>query len=287
LSAFGYEQRPEYEYGPTYDSRPDYDLRTPSYDMRPWSAEADQDPEGEAEAPSRRRSTRVLVIAGAVVALVLVGAMAFAGTVLLGGGPAAKTAAASGNDGGAGGGQQVADPATSTDASAPASPDASPTPVESDPPSPTPTKASPARTTAGAGATNKGAPENLSAENQVLVIVNAERAKAGCKALTVDNRLAAAARKHSADMVARNYFSHTTPDGVDFSKRIDNEGYRWSTVGENIAAGQPNAVEVMKAWMKSPGHRANILNCAFRNIGIGVAFQNRRPFWTQDFGTLR
>jgi uncharacterized protein YkwD len=283
LSAFGYEQRPEYQYGPSYDSRPDYDLRAPDYDLRPWP---DQDPEEEAEAP-RRRSTRVLVIAASVVALMLVGAMAFAGTVLLGGGPAAKTANATGDDGGAGGGQQVADPATSTEASAPASPDASPTPVASDTPSPAPTKATPAKTTPGQGSTNKGALENLSVENQVLVIVNAERAKAGCKALTVDNRLAAAARKHSADMVARNYFSHTTPDGVEFSKRIDNEGYKWSTVGENIAAGQPNAVEVMKAWMKSPGHRANILNCTFRNIGIGIAFDGRRPFWTQDFGTPR
>ena len=56
---------------------------------------------------------------------------------------------------------------------------------------------------------------------------------------------------------------------------------------ENIAAGQPNPVEVMKAWMKSPGHRANILSCAFRNVGVGIALDGRRPVWTQDFGTLR
>ena len=128
---------------------------------------------------------------------------------------------------------------------------------------------------------------NLPAETAVLVIVNAERAKAGCKPLTVDPPLAAAARKHSADMAARDYFSHTTPDGVTFSQRIDAEGYRWSFVGENIAAGQRNATEVMKAWMNSPGHRANILNCQFRNIGIGVVQNGKSPVWTQDFGTPR
>jgi uncharacterized protein YkwD len=128
---------------------------------------------------------------------------------------------------------------------------------------------------------------NLPAETAVLVIVNAERARAGCKALTVDSRLAAAARKHSADMAARDYFSHTTPNGVTFSQRIDAEGYRWSLVGENIAAGQRDATEVMRDWMNSPGHRANILNCQFRNIGIGVVQNGKSPVWTQDFGTPR
>ena len=65
-------------------------------------------------------------------------------------------------------------------------------------------------------------------------IVNDERATAGCPALTVDDRYHGA-RAHSADMAARDYFSHTTPEGVAFSTRITNAGYRWSSAGENIA----------------------------------------------------
>jgi uncharacterized protein YkwD len=137
--------------------------------------------------------------------------------------------------------------------------------------------------------TKTGAPNvaNLPAEAAVLTLVNAERAKAGCKAVTNDSRLARAAEKHSADMIARDYFSHTTPDGVDFATRIENEGYRWSNAGENIASGQRNATEVMKAWMNSPGHRANILNCNFKNLGVGMVLDGSRPMWTQDFGTER
>jgi uncharacterized protein YkwD len=122
------------------------------------------------------------------------------------------------------------------------------------------------------------------AEAAVFAIVNQERAKAHCNPLTVDSRLTTAARRHSADMAARGYFDHATPDGVSFATRITNAGYRWSTAGENIAKGQPTAASVMKAWMNSPGHRANILNCSYRNIGIGLAYSPRRePVWTQDF----
>ncbi len=132
------------------------------------------------------------------------------------------------------------------------------------------------------------APEGLSsAEAAVFMIVNQERAKvAGCKPLTVDSRLTLAARRHSADMAARGYFDHTTPEGVAFATRITRAGYRWSTAGENIAKGQQTAASVMRAWMNSPGHRANILNCKYRNIGVGLAYSPRRePVWTQDFAT--
>jgi uncharacterized protein YkwD len=286
LSAFGYEQRPEYEYGPSYDSRPDYDLRAPDYDLRPWS---DRDPEPEEEPePRPKKTTRMLVVAGSVIALLLVGAVAFAGTVLLGGNPTKTNATA----GGAGGGEQLADPATVTSADASVEPtpsdvaESTPSPEVVDSPSPTPPKASPTKTKASP--TRAAPQENTSQENAVLQIVNAERAKAGCKALTIDSRLTAAARKHSADMAARNYFSHDSLEGVSFSQRIDREGYRWSTVGENIAAGQDSPTSVMKAWMNSPGHRANILNCSFRNIGIGLKLGGKfRFYWTQDFGTLR
>jgi uncharacterized protein YkwD len=120
----------------------------------------------------------------------------------------------------------------------------------------------------------------------VVTIVNAERAKAGCAALTTDDRLIAAARGHSADMAARGYFSHTTPEGVEFSTRITSAGYRWSGAGENIAKGQRTAAAVMTSWMNSAGHKANILNCGFKNIGVGVAADAQGSLvWTQEFAS--
>jgi len=122
-------------------------------------------------------------------------------------------------------------------------------------------------------------------EGAVLTLVNQERAKVNnCKPLTMDSRLTAAARGHSADMAAKNYFDHTSKDGTPFATRIKNAGYQWSTAGENIAKGQKDAASVMTSWMNSPGHRANILNCAYKNIGIGLAYDARHtPYWTQDF----
>lgn len=127
---------------------------------------------------------------------------------------------------------------------------------------------------------------NTAQEAEVVTIVNAERAKAGCAALTADDRLTAAARGHSADMAARGYFSHTTPEGVAFSTRITSAGYRWSSAGENIAKGQRTPAEVMTAWMNSAGHKANILNCGFKNIGVGVVADAQGSLvWTQDFAS--
>ena len=127
---------------------------------------------------------------------------------------------------------------------------------------------------------------NAAAEAEVVSLVNAERAKAKCAAVTVDSRLVAAARGHSADMAARNFFSHTTPEGVDFAARITKAGYRWSGAGENIAKGQRTPADVMKSWMNSAGHKANILNCGFKNLGVGVAADSTgAPIWTQDFAS--
>jgi uncharacterized protein YkwD len=128
---------------------------------------------------------------------------------------------------------------------------------------------------------------NSSYEQQVLAITNTERAKAGCKPLTWNSKLATAARKHSQDMAAKDYFSHTSLDGTNFATRISNEGYRWSGAAENIAKGQRTPADVMKAWMNSSGHRANILNCGFKDLGVGLAYQGRTPIWTQNFGSQR
>ncbi|MFD9857619.1 CAP domain-containing protein [Streptomyces alboflavus] len=123
-----------------------------------------------------------------------------------------------------------------------------------------------------------------STAQQVLDLVNAERQKAGCRPLTTNSKLATAAQRHSADMKARNYFSHTSPDGTDPGRRITAAGYRWSTYGENIARGQQTAKSVMTSWMNSSGHRANILNCSFKELGVGVVKGSGGPWWTQNFG---
>ncbi|MGW2212022.1 sigma-70 family RNA polymerase sigma factor [Streptomyces sp. NPDC001781] len=119
---------------------------------------------------------------------------------------------------------------------------------------------------------------------RVIALVNDERAKAGCGPVSEDRLLDAAAQGHSEDMGTRRFFDHTNPDGAGPDARITAAGYRWSAYGENIAQGQRTAESVMAAWMNSPGHRANILNCSFRNLGVGVHEGSGGPWWTQDFG---
>lgn len=125
----------------------------------------------------------------------------------------------------------------------------------------------------------------LTYQQQVVQLVNAQRAKVGCRALVTDARLARAAQAHSADMARRRYFSHTSPDGRTFVQRIRAQGYMGTRLGENIAAGYRTPSTVMAAWMKSAGHRANILNCRYTAIGVGYATGGPYgTYWTQDFG---
>ncbi len=164
--------------------------------------------------------------------------------------------------------------------------DPTPQPTAADP-SATPSGAAPsASASASAVRSTPPQPPPPSPEALVLNLVNLERARAGCRPVTADTRLAAAARGHSADMARRDFFDHTNPDGLDPGRRITVAGYRWSTYGENIAVGYPDARAVMKGWMNSTGHRHNILDCRFRNLGVGLAYNVRHyPYWTQDFGT--
>nr|WP_282693953.1 CAP domain-containing protein [Streptomyces sp. CC208A] len=145
----------------------------------------------------------------------------------------------------------------------------------------------PTRTTAApTGGTDTGPGDGTgqgSAADQVIELVNAERAKAGCGPLTANATLTSAAQGHSDDMAARDFFDHTDPDGDGPGDRITAAGYPWSTYGENIAKGQTTPEQVMDAWMNSPGHRANILNCSFKEIGIGI-HTDGGPYWTQVFG---
>ncbi|MGW2997256.1 CAP domain-containing protein, partial [Streptomyces sp. NPDC001193] len=124
-------------------------------------------------------------------------------------------------------------------------------------------------------------------ESAVLALVNKERATAGCGPLTTNSKLSAAARAYSDTMARSGVMSHTGPDGSTMTSRVEAAGYAWSRLGENIARGQADADAVMNAWMNSSGHRANILNCAFKEIGIGVHKGDGGPWWTQDFGASK
>ncbi|MFJ3308027.1 CAP domain-containing protein [Streptomyces sp. NPDC086549] len=143
-----------------------------------------------------------------------------------------------------------------------------------------PKKAPQASAHASAPATVSSA---AAAEAQVLKLVNEERAKVGCSAVSANSSLTSLAAAFSDDMAARGFFDHTDPDGATPWDRADKAGIT-GLGGENIARGQADAAAVMKAWMNSPGHRANILNCDFKTLGVGVHFGADGPWWTQDFG---
>jgi uncharacterized protein YkwD len=119
----------------------------------------------------------------------------------------------------------------------------------------------------------------------VVALVNSERGKVGCGPLTVNAQLTKAAQNHSNDMAMNQTMSHDGSDGSSPGTRITRAGYTWSTYGENVAYGYTTPESVMAGWMSSPGHKANILNCAFKEIGVGHAQPG--DYWTQDFGTAR
>ncbi|MDX3372379.1 CAP domain-containing protein, partial [Streptomyces sp. ME02-6987-2C] len=120
---------------------------------------------------------------------------------------------------------------------------------------------------------------------EVVGLTNRERAGAGLPALAVDARLTAAAQAHSADMVTRDFYSHTDPDGGKPWDRAAAAGADRRSVGENIACGQRSPAEVVEGWMNSPGHRANILEAGFTHIGVGLAGGGRAgTYWTQLLG---
>ncbi|MFC9294253.1 CAP domain-containing protein [Streptomyces sp. NPDC057011] len=161
--------------------------------------------------------------------------------------------------------------------------------TETPPPAPRPAQPKPqpkpVKPPVTTSAPTASAPAPTGAAAEVLALVNQERAAAGCPALTVNAKLTKAAQDHSADMAAHNTMSHTGSDGSDPGQRITRAGYAWQTYGENVAYGYSTAAKVMEGWMNSPGHRANILNCSFKEIGIGLAQPGQ--YWTQDFGAAR
>ncbi|MCG3043377.1 CAP domain-containing protein, partial [Streptomyces sp. S1A] len=123
------------------------------------------------------------------------------------------------------------------------------------------------------------------AEARVVELVNSERARAGCAPLKVNEKLTEAARAHSQDMADHRNMSHTGSDGSGPGDRIERAGYEWRTYGENVAHGYRTPESVMDGWMSSPGHKRNILNCSFEEIGVGLAQPG--DYWTQTFGAAR
>lgn len=116
---------------------------------------------------------------------------------------------------------------------------------------------------------------------QVVNLTNQERAKAGLKALQIDTKLTQSAQAKSQDMKNKNYFSHTSPTYGSPFDQMKSMGITYKSAAENIAMGQRNAAEVVDAWMKSPGHKANIMNGSFTHIGVGLS--DSGYYWTQQF----
>jgi uncharacterized protein YkwD len=122
-------------------------------------------------------------------------------------------------------------------------------------------------------------------ENQVIALTNKQRRAHGCPALRSNAYLRKSSRGHTVTMATRSQMSHQLAGEPRFTVRISRAGYtRWSLVAENVARGFSGPTAVVRAWMASPGHRRNILNCRLRDIGVGVALQGGQLWWTQNFG---
>jgi uncharacterized protein YkwD len=128
-------------------------------------------------------------------------------------------------------------------------------------------------------------------EKSTFALHNSERRDRDLKPLCVHPDLQKAARSHSEDMIRRDYFSHDTKGRNESScERVRRFGYRWRACRENIGYNStPN--KMFGAWMRSPGHRRNILNAKFREVGIGARTGNyngsKTTMYTADFGARR
>ena len=121
--------------------------------------------------------------------------------------------------------------------------------------------------------------EEMAAE--VARLVNEHRARQGCAPLAWDAAAVRAAQAHSDDMARRGYFNHVSPEGGNVGSRVTAAGASWRAVAENIASGQPTAEAVVRSWLSSSGHRANIENCVYTRQGVGY----RDRVWTHVFYT--
>lgn len=122
---------------------------------------------------------------------------------------------------------------------------------------------------------------------QVIALTNAERENAGLKPLVANDNLTRASQAYADVLAGDACFGHACGAEPDFAERAASAGYTgWTRLGENIAGGQRTPEAVVEAWMKSPGHRANILNPDFTEIGVGMANGGAYSvYWSQEFGT--
>lgn len=122
-------------------------------------------------------------------------------------------------------------------------------------------------------------------EREVLDLANTVRVREGKKPFEWNDQIADTARKHSADMMKRGFFSHDNPDGQSPFDRMKQDSITYKTAGENIAAGQTSAIFAHENWMNSSGHRKNILS-DFELLGVGVSFGGPyQVYYTQNFFT--
>jgi uncharacterized YkwD family protein len=121
-------------------------------------------------------------------------------------------------------------------------------------------------------------------EQQVADLVNKERATVGLPALKVNSKLAGVAEKKAEDLRDKGYFSHTSPTYGSPFDMMKQFGISYSSAGENIAKGQKTPSSVMNGWMNSQGHKDNILNSSYTEIGVGyVTDSNGGTYWVQMF----
>ena len=162
--------------------------------------------------------------------------------------------------------------------------------------------AAPAGATAGC-ANAAASPSSVSSKDAVrttVCLVNRERSSRGLRGVRLNRRLSKGAARYARDMVRRDYFSHVSPSGSTFLQRIKRTGYlsraRAWTTGENLAWGlgaRATPRSIVQSWMKSPGHRANILNGRFREVGIAVVggapgrSENSGATYVNTFGSRR
>jgi uncharacterized protein YkwD len=109
-------------------------------------------------------------------------------------------------------------------------------------------------------------------------LINQERQDRGLGPLSPQGQLATAGRNHSADMACNSFFSHTGSDGSLPWDRVSALGYSYSAIAENIFAGSSNAQMAFDAWLSSPGHRDNMLNSTYTEIGIGYRYWADSPY---------
>ncbi|MEV4120351.1 CAP domain-containing protein [Micromonospora sp. NPDC049645] len=289
--------------GPARDASADWHTDTDPQTTDGWRGAGATGRPGGGRHRSPRRWRKPLMIGGAAAAATLVVSVGVGALALPGGddGAAQPTAV---DDTYAASAAPTEEPALDTLAAP--SPSSTPSPTSPSPsPSrvvkPTPTAArttaasrrgvqrstAPSSTGGSSGSGSAGSTGSVSAQaREVVDLVNAERAKTGCKALSIDDKLMTAAQRHSQDQADHQNMTHTGSDGSNAGVRLDRVGYAWRTYGENVAWNQQNPAAVMDAWMNSSGHRANILNCAFTEIGVGIASSNG-PYWTQVFAAPR